>query len=387
MLSPELLARLSAGPREPAARTDERPIILYHTPWQRRDDSWSIAARLYARTMTLGGLDVRLMSWGETHQELHPETLAEAEPFIRKTDDWDCHVLSCVLSAAEIMKPVLGHVLLEDGPQAFHCVFERLTLEAPLVEQLSRMRGVWAQCSANKQVLEEHGLGNVTLIPMPYFADDPHLRVPAPTEEQAGRLYAITRCEPRKAPDVLVRAFLRAFEPGEATLTIKLSPYAFPGAYPSIEEILYLEQQVSDWTEEEVARGIKVIRAKLSAEEMVDLHARHGTYVSASRGEGLDMPIMAAKLAGRRVVTTDSGGPRDLLGRGDFLVPATGRTPAHPAYYWGEGAAYADHDVDALADAMREARYFGYEPSRLSDQYRAENVAPKFRAWVEELCS
>ena len=147
------------------------------------------------------------------------------------------------------------------GPQAYHCVFERQYLEPKLVEALNLLDGVWAQCSANQDVLIKHGVENVTLIHHPWFDDDPHLRLEPPRE--CRRFYWIGRAEPRKAPDRLVRAFLRAFKPGEATLTMKLSVYKHLKTFPSPEAVIAAEVPVNGWTDTNWTEHIHIIRGRL----------------------------------------------------------------------------------------------------------------------------
>ena len=70
---------------------------------------------------------------------------------------------------------------------------------------------------------------------------------------------------------------------------------------------------------------------------MIELHGKNDVYVSASRGEGLDLPAFAAKLSGRLLAMTDSGGPRDFVNDGDILVPPCGLVTADTDYPLGEG--------------------------------------------------
>jgi len=268
------------------------------------------------------------------------------------------------------------------GKQVYHCVFERGYIEPQLAADLNRLDGVWAQCKANRDVLIQHGVSNVTLIFHPYFDTDPHLKIPPPKESR--RFYWIGRFELRKAPDNLVRAFMRAFVPSDGcTLTLKMSMYNFePYAEPEdiIEEEARLNPKWSSWQD-----SIKIIRGRLTREEMVQLHANNDIYASASRGEGLDLPSFAAKLSGRQLVLTDSGGPKDFMNDGDLLVPATRTIPADPIYTWGEGATYNDYKLEDLISALQNAHASQPRGSRVPPEFRAENVGKTFREWVGSL--
>lgn len=381
------VAVLSRGPLRPEVR-DGRPIVLFNTLFRNEGDGWAIASRAYARAMVLGGVDVRLAQWLYDEAPLSPSVSSEVGGMLRRPAEWDLYVFSTTLSGADHVGGALRTLAAERGRRAFYCVFERRTVEPAIVDALNGLDSVWVQCRMNLDVLELAGVKNARLIPFPFFDDDPHLSIP-PTEG-ATVFYNIGRFEPRKDPANLVRAFLRAFRPGEAELVLKTSPYNYWGFYPSPERaVRFAVREVSGWTEEEAWRAIRVVTRRLSPEEMVGLHAACDVYVSASRGEGLDLPSFAAKLSGRRVVTTASGGPEDFLDPDvDIVVPATGTVPADPAYKWGEGADYVDYDVDELARAMRRAHDEKRPGTRAwpgMEAHRAENVGRALHDWVKEV--
>lgn len=380
----EVLSGLRRGPPSLEKR-DGRPIIFYRTPWERLDDGWAIAARVYARAMERAGIDVRLSSWLPPGGEpIDPAVLNEVGHMRRMPPSWDVHLFSCTLGGASDLVPLLRNMATQnDGPQAYHCVFERQTIEPTLAEALNGLHGIWAQCSANYDVLRRHGVDNVTLIHHPWFDEDPHLALDPPKE--CRRFYWIGRVEPRKAPDKLVRAFIRAFKPGEAELTLKLSKYDHVVAYPTPEDVLVDELPLNGWTEANWRDSIHVIRGRLSNDEMIELHAKNDVYVSASRGEGLDLPAFAAKLSGRVLVLTDSGGPRDFVNDGDVLVGSCGLVPAAVEYPWGEGATYFDHRLEDLIVGMQSVRGKRPTGSRVPSELHVDRVSRSFRGWIESL--
>jgi glycosyltransferase involved in cell wall biosynthesis len=362
--------------------------VLFDTLWHDFSDGWSIASRAYARAMVESGMGVQLHSWIAALEEPTPEVLTEVGGMLEKLDR-DLYLFSCTLSSADRASYTLEKMAKVLRPRAFYTMFERLRIEPHLVEQLNAScDAVLVPCSANRDVLVAAGAKNVGYVPYPYFDDDPHLALPPP-RKRPRVFYWIGRWEPRKAPHNLIWAFLRAFEPGQAELHLKLGPVPWPG-YPEPEEAI--AEALSDsriakvWkTVRQVEDAVRVLRGRWPAPEVVKLHEVGDVYVSASRGEGLDLPSFSAKLAGRRVVTTDSGGPRDFLTKTDILVAQRGEVPAEPRYRWGPGAALADYDVGALSGAMRLAWLEERPPERISEAFHVRNVAPKLRAWVEEV--
>jgi glycosyltransferase involved in cell wall biosynthesis len=379
--------------------------ILFNTPWMHPADGWSIASRVYARAMQLGGLDVLLRDWQrpaatgldeEVFNELLPTFTGEHPLSMLTTEQQlngvDLHVFSCALLSADKLG-VLDAMLDNREPQAFYCVFERRYIEPELVEKMNRLAGVWVQCRMNEHVLREAGVQNVTLIPYPFFGDDPHVALDKPRREPK-RFYNIGRFEPRKAPDNIIRAFLRAFAPGESKLTLKTSPIPhvseYASAWTTIDHELIEDAVIGNgWNAENVWDDVRIIEGRISRDEMLGLHADGDVYVSASRGEGLELGAWAAKLAGRRIIATASGGPEDFLDpEVDICIPATGFVPADPSYPWGEGATYIDYSIDDLVEAMQTARgqhACGTRTWPGWERHRAPKVGEALKEWVESL--
>lgn len=368
-------------------------------------DGWSIASRAYARAMQLGGLDVLLRDWQrpnavgldeELFNELlpaltgeHPLSMLTTEQQLRGVD---LHVFSCALLSSDKLG-VLDAMMTNKEPQAFYCVFERRYIEPALVEKMNQLSGVWVQCRMNELVLREAGVHNVALIPYPFFDDDPHLELDKPVREPK-HFYNIGRFEPRKTPDNIIRAFLRAFAPGESKLTLKTSPIQHIAEYPSPWRIVDYELGQPDvyrngWTGSNVWEDVCIVEGRLSREEMLGVHADGDVYVSASRGEGLELGAWAAKLAGRRLICTASGGPEDFLDpEVDICISATGLIAADLSYPWGEGATYIDYDLDDLVEAMQTARgqhACGTRTWPGWERHRAAHVGRSLANWTRSI--
>lgn len=365
-------------------------VLVFETLWQNSADGWSTASRAYARAMASAGVDVRLKSWARD-VELDEAVAREIPPKMREpVSDWDYHVFSCPLGSPEKHREVGTFELfhkLNKPPRFFYTMFERRRVQPEIITELNRLEGVWVPCSMNHRVLVEAGCRTSAWIPYPYFDDDPYLSLPPPRREPRTFLW-IGRWEPRKAPHNLIRAFFRAFKPGEARLILKIGPSpwvrsSYLGPYDVIGVNLG-----RGWTRAAAAKDIEVVEGRLTLEEMRALHARSDVYVSASRGEGIDLPAFAAKLAGRRVVTTASGGPEDFLDEDDIVVPST-QDLAAPEYewIWGPGALYTDYDIETLACAMESVMRpmkRGVLWPRVPERHRASLVGKMLATWLEE---
>lgn len=332
--------------------------VLFETLWASANDGWARASRTYARVLELVGFKVELLSPIPLTSIPDVTVLREVGHLaVTASYQRDIYIFSMPLASAQLMGWRLDTLIKNKAPRVLYTMFERTKIEPETIEKLNALDGVWVPCKRNAEILAAGGCTNVKWIPFPYFADDPHLGLELPRKKPS--LLWVGRWEPRKAPDNLIRAFLRAFKPGEATLTLKIGPAPWQHSpFPTPENVLDKELALEEvrtfgWNDVNVG-DIRIVREKLSPAAMVDLHRQSNVYVSASRGEGIDLPAFSAKLAGRSVVTTDSGGPCDFLDEDDVLVPAKGLLPAHGyEKLWGSTAHFIDYDVKELALGMR----------------------------------
>lgn len=373
--------RIVAQP-EPATPPEPGKLaILFRVPWARMNVGWDILARLYARTMYEAGMDVRLYPPADQAGG-HAEALAEAGRFARRVSRHDLYVYSDFFASPSVMWSIVKRHLSVPGPRVFYSMFERLRVAPETGSLLNTLTGVWVPCTANRDALIAAGARNAVWFPVPFFDDDPLLSLRPP--QQARAFYWIGAWEARKAPDNLLRAFFRAFCPGEATLLLK-STSAQDG-WPSPESCIASMLPCNGWTSTNWRSGVTVDRRTLSRAAMLnEVHGRNDVYVSASRGEGVDMPAYSAKLAGRRVITTDSGGPRDFLGEHDILIPATGEVPTHPSYNWEPGSSNADYSLNRLVSTLQRVRAEPVPPRDLPDPsiFRARAVGIRMKEQIE----
>jgi glycosyltransferase involved in cell wall biosynthesis len=377
-------------------------VVLFETVWDSVHDGWATASRAYTRAMVEAGIDVRLTSWMEVIYPLHEKVVKEVG-HLQVDEAWwaryqqsraerrAAYIFSTAFGGAhQMVEPIRKLRDLSLPPRMLYTMFERNNIDPELAASLNGLDGVWVPCSANRDALVAGGAKNVTWIPYPFFPDDPHLQIPPP--KQFKTFYWIGRWEPRKAPHNLIRAFLRAFKPGKSQLVLKIGPHKWPvarGHYEDPEgvinhELMLDEVAANGWTASNVHPNIIIMRGTHTPDEMLALHARCDVYVSASRGEGIDLPSHTAKVAGRRLITTDSGGPRDFIDEGDILIPATGSIPA-PEYewLWGKGGMYNDYPLQHLIAAMIKVRESCAASPRLHRRFSGAAVGKNLQNWME----
>lgn len=364
--------------------------LVFETLWANPADGWAIAARAYTRAMLLAGWDVRLKSPVQVFTESAPnDEIKKYLPLTIPVSSWDAYIFSCPLGGIHNMGHVFEALRASRRPRMFYTMFERIAVQKEVVAELAELEGVFVPCEKNGERLSAAGLDDVGVIPLPFFDDDPHLSLPPPSDRP--RVFAWHgRWEPRKAPDRLLRAFMRAFKFGEAELILKIGAVQWTrSVYAGPELVIASELECGEtrdngWRVDNWHQAIEIIDGTLSAEEMLALEARTDIYASASRGEGIDLPAFRARLAGRRIVTSASGGPEDFLDEDDILVHATG-TIAAPEYggIWGEGQSLIDYPLSDLMWALREAKERPPKKRALPEAHRPEAVAKKFSEWIE----
>jgi glycosyltransferase involved in cell wall biosynthesis len=167
----------------------------------------------------------------------------------------------------------------------------------------------------------------------------------AETAAQPFRFLHVSSCFPRKAVDVLLTAWVKAFcntDPVE--LVIK----TFPNEHNRVEEIL----AAIDTAHPQHA-PITLINRDIELEELRRLYRDAHAVVCASRGEGFGLPLAEALALGKPVITTAYGG------QADFCTPQNAWLCDYSFAYARTHLAvassvWAEPDVESLAGALRD---------------------------------
>lgn len=108
----------------------------------------------------------------------------------------------------------------------------------------------------------------------------------------------------RKGVDVLLRAYTSAFTAADDVTLILAVSY---GESPVMEMLQAAIDAVDEHGPE-----IRVIHARLTADEVKQLYASADVYIQPARGEGFGMTIAEAMMCGIPVITPDFGGHTDF---------------------------------------------------------------------------
>jgi glycosyltransferase involved in cell wall biosynthesis len=234
---------------------------------------------------------------------------------------------------------------------------------ADWVARARQMDEVWVPCRHNADAFVASGVepDRVHVLPEPIELDRfapgsaPALEVPG----AHGTVFlASFDWSLRKGWDVLLRAWLRAFRVGD-DVTLVLKTWSTRGLTDGdIQARLVAAIEGAGHDPERVA-DIVVLTELLDTRGVAGLYAACDVYVAPSRGEGFCRPVAEAMAAGRPVIATHHSGPADFTDEAvGWPLPWTAAEVSEEARaeaLFPAGSRWAEPDVDALVDALRDA--------------------------------
>ncbi len=244
---------------------------------------------------------------------------------------------------------------------------------ADWVRQAGRMDEVWVPTRFNRDGLLRSGLERpVHVVPLGVNPDYFHPGLSAwPNPHGEFVFLSVLEWGERKNPELLLRAFSDEFSAREPvrllckvvnrdrTLSLKYELEKL-GLRPGGGRISWLFNQ------------------EFPHYQLGSLYRSADCFVSASRGEGWNMPLMEAMACGLPAIATDWGAHRDFLHEGVAFplsirgtVPAIAKCPYYAGYSW------ADPDPEHLQQLLREV-YEDRGEARRRGRLAAAEVAEKW---------
>ena len=360
------------------AHRSARRSILVEGPLK-GDYSLAIVNRSFARALINLGHDVKVTSKNENLAE---DPLFNGEPAVKAAYVENPNSAAFEVHSSFNWPLETGH--MRAPLRTLHCyTWEESEFPPRLVEQLNRdLHLICVATLYTKEALENSGV-RVPMVITGIGLDHMLCRAVRPLKRNKKfRFLHISSCFPRKGADVLARAFVEEFgEEPDVELVIK----TFDNPHNEIEKQLL---QAGGGA---MPRGVQLLKASLSPEELYRLYLSADCLVAPSRGEGFLLPAAEAMALNVPVIVTDAGGQADFCDRQTaWLVRSTtGRAETHMALansYWFEPElqslktqmrAVYNASLTELAVKTRVAR------SRVASHYTWEKVAKRFIAAVE----
>jgi glycosyltransferase involved in cell wall biosynthesis len=222
-----------------------------------------------------------------------------------------------------------------------HTVWETTRLPQSWPELLNRMDGLLVPCSNNLKVFADAQLGlPIELLPHPCWSEGSTIERQRPAPDETFRFYSINTWTGRKAIDLTLRAYLRAFDrQQDVEFILKTSAADYTRPRSKIARPFYgrhhsVRSAVNRLIAEvPSAPKVTVMSQVLGDDELAALHAQCDAYISLSRCEGWGLGAFDAATFDNPVIMTGFGGQLDYL------------APAHLQGAQGGHAHLVDHQL------------------------------------------
>lgn len=248
---------------------------------------------------------------------------------------------------------------LEARVRIGRAAFETDSLPAGWAACCNALDEIWVPSHFNAESFARGGVEPQRLRVMPEGVDTTRFRpglTPLPLPHRRGfNFLSIFDWIDRKGPDVLLRAYLRAFTAqDDVTLILKTFKFDEPEAALLDRLIYFIEREAGVPIEK--APTILLLQGLLPAADMPRLYATGDAFVLPSRGEGWGRPYMEAAACQVPVLATRWSGQLDFLhDENSFLIDIESVQPAPPTsdrdIYIGQG--WAEPSVEHLAALMQ----------------------------------
>jgi glycosyltransferase involved in cell wall biosynthesis len=151
----------------------------------------------------------------------------------------------------------------------------------------------------------------------------------------------------RKSPEILLTVFNRVFRRDEPVVLLCKVNHTDP--HVSVRERLTALP-----LREAGGRIAFLFNRELPDEQLPTLYRSADCFVSASRGEGWDLPLLEAMACGLPTIATAWGAHLDFHGESvGYPLAIRGLVPALSRHPWHDGFRWADPDTEHLAFLMR----------------------------------
>jgi glycosyltransferase involved in cell wall biosynthesis len=216
------------------------------------------------------------------------------------------------------------------------------------VARCNAMDEVWTPSQWGVSVFGDAGVRK-PLYAMPLGIDPARFHPALPQQRITDRYTFLSVFEwgARKGPDVLLKAYCRAFTRHDPVLLIlRVNNY---------DGNLDVAKQITAWNLPSDGPAIAILyNRQLNPDQLGSFYRSADCFVLPSRGEGWGMPILEAMACGLPVIATAWSGQTEFLHEGvgfplrvRSLAPADPRCPYYIGYRW------AEPDADQLVEYMR----------------------------------
>lgn len=355
--------RRRPGAATPAPRPQEAPApsVLWEAPIY-DPSGYADEARNFILNLRAQGVDVAARAIGR-HS---PTFRAQVEPQLQQE-----------LDRALAHQPRPGFINLihfpayafQRSPLAAYNIgrvmFETDGLPPDWVARCNQMDEIWVPTDFNLETFRRAGV-KTTLFKVPGGIDAERFRPgrqPLAIPGAQGTVFlSIFEWSYRKGWDALLRAWAKAFFPGDdVSLILRTYPLNVTDV-PGHRQAQWIEQRIDRFLEEELGLArdavapIVVLGEQVPEQDLPGLFTAAGAYVGPSRGEGWGRPYMQAMACGLPVIATRWSGNLEFMNDDNSLlvdvdglqeIDERAEVPFHRGQLWAEPS------VDRLVTLLR----------------------------------
>ena len=239
-------------------------------------------------------------------------------------------------------------------------MFETDSIPDGWLDYCRAMQEVWVPSNFNYAAFASAGVPEQVLRVLPSGVDTSRFRPglkPLPIPLRAGfNFLSVFEWTHRKGPDVLLKAYLTEFQPGEDVALI-LKTYGRPDAGASLlPRLAYFVERQMGIRLEDAPAILTFAPGFLPTEDVPRLYSSADAFVLPSRGEGYGRPYMEALACECPVIATRWSGQMDFLhdGNCDLIDCHLAPVPWNTDVELFAGHRWAEPDVGHLRQLMRQ---------------------------------
>jgi glycosyltransferase involved in cell wall biosynthesis len=216
------------------------------------------------------------------------------------------------------------------------------------VAACNAMDEVWTPSAWGVEVFRDAGVRRpLFAMPLGYNPERFHPNVPAQRNPNRFTFLSVFEWGPRKGPDVLLKAYTRAFRrTDDVLLVLRVNNH---------DQGLDVTRQIDNLRLPHDAPPIALIyNRQLNPTQLGSLYTSSDCFVMPSRGEGWGMPILEAMACGLPTIATAWSGQTAFHHAGvGYPLNVRSLAPADPTCPYYIGLRWAEPDPDHLVELLR----------------------------------
>lgn len=327
---------------------------------------YAVSSRELILQLDALGVDVRLAylygtDWMDTQQDDHRIAAMRQRPK-------DLSLPQVVYAPGELFIKNSGRYRIG------YTMLEVNGIPADWVQLCNALDEVWVPSTFNAETFRASGVTSpIYVMPLGVNADYFNPRIRAFRASLRYTFLSVFEWGERKAPEILLRAYARAFKAEDDVLLI-LKVF---NRDPSVD----VKAQIAALDLPPGGAPVALLyNQEIPAHQLGSLYRSVDCFVLPTRGEGWGMPILEAMACGVPVIATAWSAPTDFMNEANAyplqvkeLIPAKAKCPYYTGFCWAEA------DEDHLVQLMRHV--YGHREEAAGKGQRAAREALEQWTW------